>query len=105
MIRHIRVDKARLWTERTIDKRLFLLLHRDGGRQGASDAGSAPANGPSMAELAAALQAAERQPQLLRQVELASVAAAELALSQVPALIVHQGVLTGMQASECTTRK
>ena len=56
---------------------------RDGARQGAGDAGSAPANAPSMAELAAALRAAERQPQLLRQVELACVAAAELALSQV----------------------
>ena len=56
---------------------------RDGIRQGAGDAGSAPASAPSMAELAAALQAAERQPQLLRQVELACVAAAELALSQV----------------------
>ncbi len=38
---------------------------------------------PVMAELAAALQASERQPQLLRQVELACVAAAESAVSQV----------------------
>ena len=56
---------------------------RDGTRQGDGITGSVSASAPSMAELAAALQAAERQPQLLRQVELACVAAAEPALSQV----------------------
>ncbi len=79
-------DAKRRWTadsRYSWNTELLSSVLRDGPRQGDGTAGSASANAPSMAELAAALQAAERQPQLLRHVELACVAAAELALSQV----------------------